>query len=448
MSIYNLVDFGAVGDGISSCTDIFKYVIDKCSRDGGGTIYIPSGKYLTGAIFLKSNMNLYIEAGAEILFSNNINEYPIVNSRWEGVKRDVYASCIYAENEENISITGQGTLNGQGDFWWKIFREKQNEYPRPKLISPDNCKNILIEGVKLINSPSWTINPICCENVTIDKVTIINPYDSPNTDGIDPESCYNVHISNCHIDVGDDCIAVKAGTEDTKEKIPCKNIVITNCTMVHGHGGVVLGSEMSGGIINVTISNCVFNGTDRGIRLKSRRGRGGIVEDIRINNIIMENVLCPFVANLYYYCGPKGKDKYVWDKSPYPITDETPAFRRLHFSNITAKKVSAAAGYFYGLPEMYIEDVTFDNVLISIDTEGAEAFPAMLANIEPMSQKGFFISNASNVVFNNVIIEKHKDSAFYIENSNNILFNNCKSKFPQNDKELLKIDNVENYEVK
>jgi len=432
MAVYNVLDFGAVGDGVTSCTEAFNKAVKECSANGGGRVYVPAGTFLTGAIFLESNINLYVEAGAILLFSNNIEEYPVVTSRWEGVKRDCYASCINADNAENVSITGHGTLDGQGAFWWKIFRAKENEYPRPKLISPYECKNVLISGVTLKNSPSWTINTILCDNVTVDKVTINNPSDSPNTDGINPESCTNVHISNCHIDVGDDCIAIKAGTEDTKEKVACSNITITNCTMVHGHGGVVLGSEMSGDIVNVTISNCVFEGTDRGIRLKSRRGRGGCVEDIRVNNIVMNNVLCPFIANLYYFCGPKGEDKYVWDKNPYPITEETPAFRRLSFANITAKNVNAAAGYFYGLAEMAVEDITFDNVYISMADDAVADCPAMLAGIQPMKQKGFFLRNSKNFVLNNVTVVGVDGNAFELENCEDIIFSNCKMKENRN----------------
>lgn len=422
MALYNIIDFGAVADGKTKCTQAFAKALEKCREGKGGKVYVPAGVFLTGPLFLPSNTELYLEAGAEVCFSNDLEDYPVVTSRWEGVKRDCYASCINADNEENITISGRGCLNGCGEFWWKIFRKKENKYPRPKLIAPYNCKNVLIEKVTLTNSPSWTINTILCDNVTIDNVTIKNPYDSPNTDGIDPESCKNVRISNCYIDVGDDCIAVKAGTEDTAERVPCTNIVITNCNMVHGHGGVVLGSEMSGDITNVTISNCVFEGTDRGIRLKSRRGRGGVIEDMRVSGIIMNNVLCPFVANLYYYCGPKGDDKYVWDKNPYPVTEETPAFRRLYFSNITAKNVTAAAGYIYGLPEAPIEDILFENIYVSLADKAEPAFPAMLANVEPSKQRGFFIANVKNAKFLNVKVNKANGPGLEIEASKNVDF--------------------------
>ncbi|WP_312887364.1 glycoside hydrolase family 28 protein [Clostridium lacusfryxellense] len=273
-------------------------------------------------------------------------------------------------------------------------------------------------------------------------MSIKNPADSPNTDGINPESCKNVHISNCHIDVGDDCIAIKSGTEDTLIRVPCENITISNCTMVHGHGVVVIGSEMSGDIRNVTISNCVFEGTDRGIRMKSRRGRGGVIEDIRINNIVMKDVLCPFIANLYYYCGPKGKDKYVWDKTPYPITKDTPAFRRIHFSNITAREVRAAAGFLYGLAEMYVEDVSFENISISMAKNAEPGMPDMMSNLEPMAQRGFFCSNVKDISFSNVTISNHKGPAFYVENAFNVEFSRCKTKNAKNDDPMVKLINV------
>lgn len=427
-SLHDITQYGAIGDGKTVNTKMIAAAIQACEEAGGGTVYVPAGRFLTGAIILKSNMNLCLEAGSTLLFSTDVNEYPVVHSRWEGVKRDVYASCIYAENGENISVTGYGTLDGNGAFWWDLFRRKEHRYPRPKLVSFDSCRHILISGVKMIQSPSWTVNPICCEDVTIHNLTIVNPSDSPNTDGIDPESCRNVRISDCHIDVGDDCIAIKAGTEDTAKRVPCENITITNCTMIHGHGGVVLGSEMSGDIRNVTVSNCVFEGTDRGIRLKSRRGRGGVIEDIRVSNIVMKGVICPFIANLYYFCGPRGKEKYVWDKNPYPVTEETPAFRRIHFSGITAREVSAAAGFLYGLPEMYVEDVTFDHVTVDMAEDAEPGMPAMMSELEPMKQRGFLCGNVRGVSFHRVTVSNNEGPAFYVENGEDIEFNQCKQK--------------------
>ncbi len=402
--MYNIKHFGAIADEHTINTSSIRTAIEKCREAGGGTVYIPTGVYKTGSIQLYSNMTLFLEAGAVLSFVNDVKEYPVIYTRWEGTEEDCYMSCIYGENVENVSITGHGTLEGNGKFWWDLFRKKENQYPRPTSISFVESKHITISGIKVKNSPSWTIHPLKSENVTIDNVTIINPKDSPNTDGINPESCINVKISNCYIDVGDDCIAIKAGVETANVLSTCKNIAITNCTMVNGHGGVVIGSEMSGNVENVVISNCVFEGTDRGIRLKSRRGRGGIVKDITVSNIIMSHVICPFIMNLYYRCGPKGEDPEVSVKHALPVNEGTPRFQRIYISNITAKNVTAAAGFIYGLAEMYVEDVHFSNVNIYLTEKGEPGLPAMMLDLEPMQQAGFFCRNAKNVSFTNVQI--------------------------------------------
>jgi len=420
----NIKDFGAVSDGKSIVTNEINEAIKAADLEGGGTVIIPSGTFLTGAIKMKSNINLYLDSGAILKFSNDINDFPRIHTRWEGAEQENYASCIYGTNLKNVSITGHGMIDGNGKFWWDLLKVAKKQVPRPKLISFENTNNILIEGVTLVDSPSWTINPIRCENINVNGITLINPKDSPNTDGINPESCRNVHISNCHINVGDDCITIKSGTEAATELIPCENIVISNCTMLHGHGGIVIGSEMSGGVRNVTISNCIFEGTDRGIRLKTRRGRGGLVEDIRVNNIIMKDVFCPFVINMYYYCGPAGKDEYVWSKKPYPITNETPRFKSIHFSNITARGVSAAAGFIYGLAESFVEDVTFDSIIVELKKDAIPELPAMMAQIEPMNERGFFCGNVKYLKFDNVIVENIKGPAIHIKNSENVSYNN------------------------
>ncbi|CAM4456008.1 glycoside hydrolase family 28 protein [Paenibacillus typhae] len=430
LQVYNIADYGAQRDSGILATSAIHEAIAAASEAGGGTVYVPAGRFLSGAIILKSNIELHLSPGAVLSFSTDQADYPVVESRWEGVRQQVYASCIYGSDLVNISITGSGTLDGDGGLWWDVFRNRRGElaYPRPKLISFDRCSRVTIKDVTLLNSPSWTVNPIECSNVTVDNVSIINPADSPNTDGIDPESCNGVRISNCSIDVGDDCIAIKAGTEDTAERIPCENITITNCTMAHGHGAVVLGSEMSGDIRNVVISNCIFKETDRGIRMKSRRGRGGTVEDIRISNIVMDHVLCPFTMNLYYFCGPRGKEKYVWDKNPYPITEETPCFRRVHFANITARNVHAAAGFLYGLAEQYVSEVTFSNVDISMAENAVPGHPDMMTGMENMNNRGFYLGNVRNVKFHQVTVENHEGPAFYIENGEEVELVSCQSR--------------------
>ena len=273
VAFLNVRQSGAVGDGAASDTRALQGAIDAAAQSGGGTVLVPAGKYVTGSLFLRDNITLFLDAGAILLGSENPADYPIARARWEGVTQDTHAPLVAGERLKNIALVGRGTIDGRGAIWWQKHRAKTLDAPRPRLISFANSTNVLIEGVTLMNSPAWTINPVRCENVTVDKVTIVNPPDSPNTDGINPDSCRNVHISNCHVDVGDDCVTIKSGieTESPELRAPCENITVTNCTMVHGHGGVVIGSEMSGGVRNVVISNCVFVGTDRGIRLKSRR---------------------------------------------------------------------------------------------------------------------------------------------------------------------------------
>jgi polygalacturonase len=285
--------------------------------------------------------------------------------------------------------------------------QKGKELMRPRTFRLVNCRNVLVEGLTFKRSPYWTISPLACDNVTIDKLTIINPPDSPNTDGINPESCRNVHIANCHVDVGDDCITIKSGkeTDGRRELWPCENITISNCTLVHGHGGVVFGSEMSGSIRNVTIANCVFVGTDRGLRFKARRGRGGVIEDIRADNLVMDGVLCPISVNLFY--GPGAwTDKKVTDQSPAPVDEGTPRFRRLRFSNITARRVKYAAAYLMGLPEMPVEDVALDNVSFYLDPENTEAgTPDMAPGTPKLSRAGFMAQRVSGLSLRNVEVK-------------------------------------------
>jgi polygalacturonase len=424
-TIFNIIDFGAVADGRTLCTKAFGAAVQAGAAAGGGTIYVPAGKYLAGPIHLQSNLTLELDAGASLVFSQDPADFPVLFSRWEGVEREVYSPLIYGVNLENVAVVGRGVIDGQGASWWEKQRHNTLEYPRPRMISFEKCRNVLIEGLTLTNSPAWTINPIRCENLTVSQISICNPANSPNTDGINPESCQNVHIANCHVDVGDDCITLKSGVQECRDKIPCENIAITNCTMVHGHGGVVIGSEMSGGVRNVVISNCVFEGTDRGIRIKSRRGRGGVVEDLRVNNLIMKDVITPFAINEYYHCGPGGKEPLVWDKQPRQVDATTPALRRLHFSNITAREVRASAGFLYGLPELPITDVSFDNVSVQLAGDGVAQMPDMLCHWEPVRQQGFFCRNVRNIFFNNVSVSGPAGPAFQIEDAAAIEFSHC-----------------------
>jgi polygalacturonase len=416
--MFDVRNFGAAGDGTALDTQAIQRAIEACSAAGGGTVVFPAGGYVTGALILRSHVTLHLEAGAVLLGSEDPADYPIIGSRWEGVEQETYAPLIGGSQLEGIAVVGRGTVDGRGVAWWRRFRDGTLCYSRPRLISFADCWNVLIEGVTLTRSPSWTINPVRCRNVTIDKVTIVNPADSPNTDGINPDSCRNVHIANCHIDVGDDCIALKSGTEDedSDKRVPCENVTITNCTMVHGHGGVVIGSEMSGGIRNVVIANCIFEGTDRGIRLKSRRGRGGVVEDIRVTNVIMTGVLCPFTVNLYYACGAWG-DKIVADRQPRAVSAGTPRFRRIHLSHITARDVKLAAGWVFGLPEMPIEELSLDDVAVSMAADAEPGYPEMADDVELMQGAGLFVRHVLGLRLRDVVITGQQGPALLLDDA-------------------------------
>lgn len=415
---FNPFDFGANGDGHTIDTTALQAAINACAKCGGGTVVVPAGNYLTGSLLFQSNITLHLEAGAVLFGSRNPDDYPVTANRWEGAEQLTYAPLLAGNELSNITITGRGTINGQGESWWRGFREKTLTHPRPRLIGFADCTNVLIEGLTLVDSPAWTVNPIRCENVTIRGLTIINPPDSPNTDGINPDSCRLVRISDCYVSVGDDCITIKAGTqfEHPDRRSACRDIAITNCILERGHGGIVIGSEMSGGVQNVVISNCIFIGTDRGIRFKSRRGRGGIVEHVRVSNLIMDGVLCPFTMNLYYHCGARG-DTNVSDKNSHPVDDGTPTFRHIHFSHISAMDVKTAAGFLYGLAEMPLDDISFSNVTISLTGGADAAHPEMADDIPRMSQAGFFIRNARNVRMDHVEITGQIGETFDIDGS-------------------------------
>lgn len=417
--------YGASPNGSKLSTEEIQLAIDTVAASGGGRVVVPAGTFYTSSILLKDNIELHLEPGATLKFSDNPTDYPLATSRWEGVKRAVYRSCIYAENASNIAITGFGCIDGNGSNWWKLFRNhpEQLVYPRPTLISFQHCQRITLKDFQVKNSPSWTIHPLLSSDITIENLSITNPADSPNTDGIDPECCSNVRISNCKIDVGDDCIVIKSGTESNRELVPSENITITNCQMLHGHGGIVFGSEMSGSIRKVAVSNCIFSETDRGIRLKSFRGRGGIVEDITVSNLIMDQVICPFVMNLYYPFGSKAGEL----GTESVIDDPIPQFQNIHFANISAKNVQASAGFIYGLPDQAVQNVTFNDITIAMAKNPKPAVPAMIEGLTARAGQGFFLKFAENICFNQVSIENHLGEAFQLENSHNIEKMHCRS---------------------
>ena len=442
--VFNVKEYGAVGDGTALDTRPIQSAIDACHQQGGGTVVVPAGAYVVGALELRSDVTLYLDAGARLLGSQNPADYPIIASRWEGKEQPAHAPLIGGRDLYNVALVGRGTVDGRGGYWWQRYHDRTLDHPRPRLISFVDCSNVLIEGITATNSPSWTINPVRCDNLTVHQVTIVNPGDAPNTDGINPDSCSNVHISDCSISVGDDCITLKSGieTEERRKLIPCQNITITNCTMANGHGGVVIGSEMSGDVRNVVISNCVFVGTDRGIRLKSRRGRGGVVEDVRVTNIVMKDVLCPFTMNLYYACGVWG-DTIVADKRPHPVTDATPRFRRIHLSNITAREAKLAAAFLYGLPEVPVEDVSLSDVSIAMAANAEAGYPEMADDMELMARGGFFVRNAHGLRLHNIEVSGQLGPALSIADSADVEVSASRSRTPAVDAPVILMRNVE-----
>ncbi len=446
--VFNVEDYGAIGDGETKNTEAINEAIRSCADAGGGTVYFPAGRYLTGPITLRSNVTLNISAGATILGSKDPDDFPPVENISSTEPKLVHSSLIDGKKLSNVAITGGGTIDGQGQVWWELFRGKRLSYPRGKLIGLQECKNVLIRDLTLRNPPFWTVGPIFCENVTIDNLTILNPPDSPNTDGINPDSCRNVRISNCYVEAGDDCVAIKSGKQDDPRRVgkPCENVTITNCIIGRGHGGVVIGSEMSGGVKNVVVSNCVFNDTDRGIRIKTLRGRGGVVEDVKVNNIVMKGVHCPFVINMHYFSSAITPADEKAASAPGGI----PIIRNIHFSNIAVHQARVAAGFLYGLPDMPIESVTFDNVVISMDKEAPKngVSPAMVRGPKEPICEGFLCRNVRDIEFNNVrIVTTRQGPAFKAENVEDIRINGLDIRKPPSDSSPVEFKNVKNAHI-
>jgi len=400
---FNVADFGAVGNGQVLCTAAVQKTIDECARAGGGKVIVPPGTYLTGPIFLKSNMNFEVQAGATLLGSTRFEDYPSIQGRWEGIDRTVFASLLTGDNLENVAITGNGTLDGAGSVWWDAHHKTQElrrqhgiegrapenppdaplRWPRPRMINLYRSKNILISDIRIQNSPSWNVHPVLCEDVCIDGLSIVNPENSPNTDGIDPDSCRNVRIANCYISTGDDCVIVKSGYAYDPTHRPSENIVVTNCVFGTGHCGVGIGSETAGGVRNVTASNCVCDGTRRGLVFKTARGRGNAVENIRANNFVMRNIVeDAIVLGMFYERGPR---------SAMPVNSATPTFRNFRISDITVAGAKSA-GLIEGLPEMPIDGLC-------------------LSNISADAKQGVSCTNANNVICDNLIVNSDSGPA-------------------------------------
>ncbi len=395
--VYNITDFGARGDGKTKNTEAIRAAIDKCHADGGGQVLVAGGDFLTGSVHLKSNVNLHIAADAVLRFSTDPKDYlPLVRTRWEGDDCYNYSPLIYADGQTNFAVTGNGVLNGQGsnEYWWpwkgltemgwkkgtpsqldancRPLLKKYNDtqvpvekrqlgdgyYLRPQFISFSHCKNFKIEDVTITNSPFWVMHPLLSENVIIRNVTVNT--EGPNNDGCDPESCKNVLIENCTFNTGDDCIALKSGRDfdGRKENVPIENVIVRNCFMHKGHGGVSLGSEISGGCKNIFVENCEMSSPelDRAIRIKTNNSRGGITDGVYVRNVAVGEVKDAVLSiNCSYDIKNEGEGKFP------------PLVKNVYLSDMTSKK-STYAIWLDGIKglncvdNIYVENCVFAGV--------------------------------------------------------------------------------------
>lgn len=454
----NLLDFGGNPDGITLNTEAFEGAMQALSDKGGGKLIVPKGVWFTGPIVFRSNINMHLEKGALILFSPDFDLYPLVETVFEGLDTRRCQSPISGRNLENIAITGEGSIDGSGHAWRPLKKEKVTErmwkkvvasggvvrggnywfptanslkghemsdmnvprkdmteaqwqeirdFLRPVMISFIECKNVLLEGVLFENSPAWNIHPLMCENVIIDGIYVKNPSYSQNGDGLDLESCVNSIVVNSIFDVGDDAICIKSGKdEDGRRRArPTVNLIVDNCKVFHGHGGFIVGSEMSGGVKNVSVKNCQFLGTDVGLRFKSTRGRGGVVENIYISDIYMFNIATEsFLFDLFYGGKSASESLDAGDETPreevFPAVDETtPVFRNIFVENIVSRNARRAL-LFNGIPEMNIDNIHLKNAFIT-------------------SKIGAELSESSNIHFENVTVIPESGAALKLNNVKN-----------------------------
>lgn len=455
-------DFGGVGDGVSLNTEAFAKAMKHLSDKGGGHLDVPAGIWLTGPIEILSNCDLHVTPNAVIIFDPDRDLYPIIQTVFEGLDTRRCESPVHAEGARNISITGGGVLDGSGEAWRMVKRSKLTDgewrklvasggivsrdgriwYPdegfekatmfsnmnvpsvdlteeqwneiksflRPNMVSLRNCENVLLEDCSFQNSPCWNVHPLMCKNLIVNRVNIRNPYYSQNGDAIDVDSCENVLITNSTFDAGDDGICIKSGkdADGRRRARPCKNLIVDNCTVFHGHGGFTVGSEMSGGVENIKVSNCRFLGTDVGLRFKSKRGRGGVVKNIYINDIYMKDILADAILFDLFYGGKSAveaaaeKDETV-NVPAVPVDETTPEFRDIYISNVCCNGASKAM-LFNGLPEMPVTNINVSDCTITAD-------------------EGITLRNSQDITFKNVKCYPEKGDAITtlrVKNFNNI----------------------------
>lgn len=429
----NVKDFGAVGDGIHDDTMAIQTAITACPK--GGLIHIPVGKYLVKPLFLKSHVTIELDKGAVILGHTDRNKYPILPaqiikmdgsilelSSWEGNSAPTFASIITGIEVENVKIIGEGIIDEQSDKsdWWINHKVMRGGAWRPKGVFLSNSKHIGLQGITVTNTPSWNLHPYFSSYIDFIDLKLISPKDSPNTDGCNPESCDHVRVIGVNFSVGDDCIAIKSGKFEMgmKYRKPTSDMLVRNCMMAYGHGAVVLGSEMSGGVKNLSVSKCYFKQTDRGLRIKTRRGRGesAQIDGITFENIYMEDVLTPLVMNMYYFCDDDGKTEYVYSKNKLPLDSRTPYLGSFTFKNMVCKNVHVAAGFFYGLPEQPIESITLENITFDYAKDPTPDVPAMMSFLDMMKGEGLQFRFVNHVKLKNVKVNQPLGNPLILEN--------------------------------
>ncbi len=429
----NVRDFGAKGDGVQDDTAYIQAAVMACPKDS--RVLVPEGVYRVTSIFLKDDLRLELGKGAVLSAITDRSKFPIFPGMiesydeedeynlgtWEGNPLPMFTGILTGVGCKHVVVYGQGIIDGNSSAepgnWWYDAKRMRTAW-RPRMVFLNRCKDVIMEGITVQNSPSWNIHPYFSEQLRFINLKVQNPADSPNTDGLDPESCRDVEVVGVYFSLGDDCIAIKSGKiyMGSKYKIPCQKILIHQCCMRDGHGSITLGSEMAGGIKDVVVKNCRFLNTDRGLRIKSRRGRGqdAVIDRIHFENIMMDHVMTPFVINCFYNCDPDGHSEYVSSKERLPVDERTPEIKELMFTDIEATNCHVAAAYMYGLPEMKIRRVIMDNVHIYFAKDAVSGLPAMMDGLGECSRRGIFAENVKNLILHDVSVNGCEGEAFIL----------------------------------
>ena len=380
--------FGARGDGRAVDTEALQRALDACGQAGGGVVRLPAGTYLSRPIFLRSRTTLRLDKGATLQATDEPKDFR------DPASPGAVLALVNGKGLEHVAITGQGKIDGAGARWWEPVRAaKRAGTPepqrRPRLVVLTGCKHVRISGITLANSPSFHLVPVECEDVVIKRVTVKAPADSPNTDAIDPSVCRRVLITHCVLDVGDDNVALKSGRAVPGRTAACEDITVTRCTFLHGHG-MSIGSETLGGVHRLSVRHCTFQDTVSGLRIKSARGRGGLVEDVTYSDITMKDVKIPLNITAYYPKVPAADTAQA-------VARDTPRYRRIRISNLSATSPSSA-GLIVGLPEQPVEDLQLENVHLS-------------------APQGLAVRNARGITFKKVTIQVQRGEPVRLENA-------------------------------